>query len=154
MKEAPAIGFHYRASSALAVLTVAVVVLAIVALSLVGGPGWLHGLLLLAMVAYGGWSLVSLLRPAVKSVLWRADGGAELTLQAYASDPHDEVQGAIASARVLGPLIVLTLRWPPRERMTLWLLPDNLDRDTRRRLRMRLGGSSATGLASGTADNH
>lgn len=153
MKEAPAIGFHYRASSALAVVTIGVVVLAIAALSLVGGPGWLHGLLLLAIVAYGGWSLVSLLRPPVKAVLWRADGGAELTLQESA-DPQDEVQGAIASARALGPLIVLTLRWPPRERMTLWLLPDNLDRDTRRRLRMRLGGTSAAGFASGNADNH
>lgn len=154
MKEAPAIGFHYRASSVLAVATIGVVVLAIAALSWVGGPGWLHGLLLLAIVAYGSWSLISLLRPPVKSVLWRADGGAELTLQDAASGPRGEVQGAVAYARVLGPLIVLTLRWPPRERMTLWLLPDNLDRDTRRRLRMRLGHATATDLASGNADSH
>jgi toxin CptA len=154
VKEAPAIGFHYRASSMLAVATIGVVVLAIAALSWVGGPGWLHGLLLLAIVAYGSWSLISLLRPPVKSVLWRADGGAELTLQDEVSGPRGEVQGAVAYARVLGPLIVLTLRWPPRERMTLWLLPDNLDRDTRRRLRMRLGNATAAGLASGSADSH
>lgn len=154
MKEAPAIGFHYRASSVLAVATTGIVVLAIAALAWVGGPGWLHGLLLVAIVAYGGWSLISLLRPPVQSVLWRVDGGAELTLQDTASGTRDEVQGVIAHARVLGPLIVLTLRWPPRERMTLWLLPDNLDHDTRRRLRMRLGHATAVGLASGNADNH
>ena len=89
----------------------------------------------------------------MRSILWRADGGADLVLNDRPGDNRREAQGAIQAMRVMGPLIALTLRWPPRGRATLWLLPDSLDVDTRRRLRMRLGADPDGSFASGNADS-
>ncbi|TAN04834.1 MAG: hypothetical protein EPN36_07270 [Rhodanobacteraceae bacterium] len=152
MKDAPAIGFHCRTSWSLIVATVAVAVLAIFALQLVRGTAWLHHLLFFVVVAYVVLTIRGLLRPPVATVLWRSDGGVDLKLRDQAQAPGREVHGIVSAARVIGPLIVLTLRWPPRERTHLWLLPDNLDAETRRRLRMRLGASGHF-LASGNADS-
>ncbi len=132
--------------------TVAVALLAILAVWISGSPPWLRAVLGALVAAIAGMSLGRLLRPRVRTVLWRSDGGVDLTLNDTPTDGRREVQGAIQHARVTGPLIVLTLRWPPRERATVWLLPDNLDADTRRRLRVRLG-SGGGGLASGNADS-
>ncbi|MGH8151385.1 MAG: hypothetical protein ACREPF_01455, partial [Rhodanobacteraceae bacterium] len=67
-------------------------------------------------------------------------------------DGPRETQGGVSAARVLGPLIVLTVRWPPRERAHLWILPDNLDADTRRRLRVRMASDAGGDVPSGNAD--
>lgn len=152
MKSAPAIGFRCRASWLLIAATVAVAALAIVALQLLRGSAWLHHLLVLLVIAYAALSVRGLLRPSVAALLWRSDGGVELTLRDGVPDAGGTVLGAVQGARVMGPLIVLTLRWPPRQRAHLWILPDNLDADTRRRLRVRLDAGLADGTASGNAD--
>ncbi|MGH8212026.1 MAG: hypothetical protein ACREPP_02205, partial [Rhodanobacteraceae bacterium] len=89
----------------------------------------------LAIVAagYGGSALWRYLHPRVSALNWRSDGSVSITLAGSGT----EVRGALQNARVLGPLIALQLHWP-RGRASLWLLPDNLDADARRRLRMRL----------------
>ncbi len=153
MKQAPAIGFKYKVSWTLVVATVVVTLLALLALQLVAGPAWLrHGLHLL-VIAYAGVCVVGLLRPRVRSIAWQGEGGLALTLNDTLTDGRRDAEGMVSAARVMGPLIVLTVRWPPRERAHLWLLPDNLDADTRRRLRMRLGAEAAGVLGSGNADN-
>jgi toxin CptA len=152
MKSAPAIGFDYRASRLLILATSIVALLAVAAVWLSGLP-WLAQLALsLGIAAAAGVALGNLLRPCVRAVRWRSDGGADVFLNDRLGDGRREVQGEICAARVMGPLVALSLRWPPRGRATLWLLPDNLDPETRRRLRMRLGAGAA-GLLSGNADN-
>jgi toxin CptA len=109
--------------------------------------------LTLGIAGIAGAAFGNLLRPRVRSILWRADGGADLVLNDRPSDNRREAQGAIQAMRVMGPLIALTLRWPPRERAHLWLLPDNLDAETRRRLRMRVGAAAGGSPASGNTDS-
>ncbi|MGH8215673.1 MAG: protein YgfX [Rhodanobacteraceae bacterium] len=152
MKAAPAIGFHYRGSRLLMLATAVVALLAIAAVWLSALPHWGHLALTLGIAGTAGAAFGNLLRPRVRSVLWRSDGGAEISLNDRLGDGRREAQGEVRSARVMGPLIALSLRWSPRERATLWLLPDNLDAETHRRLRMRLGAGVA-GLLSGNTDN-
>ena len=152
MKAAPAIGFHYRASRLLILATSLVALLAIVAVWLSGLPRWAQLALVVGIAGSAGAAFGKLLRPRVRSVLWRSDGGAEVSLNDRLGDDRREVQGEVSAARMMGPLIALSLRWPPRERATLWLLPDNLDTGTHRRLRMRLGNAAA-GVLSGNTDN-
>jgi toxin CptA len=152
MKSAPAVGFDYRASRVLVLATSIVALLAIAAAWLSGLPWLAQFALTLGIAAAVCVALGNLLRPRVRAVLWRCDGGADLVLNDRLVDSRREVQGEVSAARVMGPLIALSLRWPPRGRATLWLLPDNLDPETCRRLRMRLGAGAA-GLLSGNADN-
>ncbi|HEX5952757.1 MAG TPA: protein YgfX [Rhodanobacteraceae bacterium] len=152
MKAAPAIGFGYRTSRRLILVTSAVATLALVAVWLSGLPRWAHFVLTLGVAGVTGAAFGDLLRPRVRSILWRADGGADLVLNGRGDRRH-EARGAIQAVRVMGPLIALTLRWPPRERAHLWLLPDNLDADVRRRLRMRLGTRAGKDGASGNPDS-
>lgn len=153
MKDAPAIGLRYRVSWLLVTATIAVALLALVALQLMGGPAWIRHGLHLAAIAYAGVVVAGLLRPRVRSLVWHADGSTEITLRGNPAEAERSVQGAVNGARVMGPLIVLTLRWPPRARQHLWILPDNLDADTRRRLRMRLGTDATGSFTSGNTDN-
>lgn len=153
MKAAPAIGFAYRASRGLILATLATAMLAMIAVWLSGLPHWAHLALTLGIAGIAGAAFGNLLRPRVRSLLWRADGGADLVLNDRPGDNRREAQGAIQAMRVMGPLIALTLRWPPRERAHLWLLPDNLDAETRRRLRMRLGAAAGGSPASGNTDS-
>lgn len=153
MRTPPAIALECRRSLSLIVATMAIALLAIAALWISGLPHWLRLALSAFVGGYAGVALGRILRPRVKTVLWRADGGIDLTLNDTLTDGRREVQGALHSARAMGPLIMLTLRWPPRERASLWLLPDNLDTDTRRRLRMRLGAGGVGAQASGNADS-
>ena len=150
MKTAPAIGFRCRVSPTLVIMTVLVSVLAVVAVLLAALPHWLHAILIACIGGYAGAALFRLLRPRMRSVLWRADGSVELVLR---DNEDTTIQGIVQNARVMGSLIVLTLRWPPRERAHLWLLPDNLDGDTRRRLKMRLGTDGVGDLVSGNTDS-
>jgi toxin CptA len=154
VRQAPAIGFTCRVSWALVIATLIVGVLALVAVQLMRGQTWLHHVLHLAVVAYVAAAVAGMLRPRIRALVWRADGTADITLRDGIVEAGRTVQGAVGSARVLGPLIVLTLRWPPRARAHLWLLPDNLDADTRRRLRMRLSAETTGAAASGNADSH
>lgn len=153
MKAAPAIGFAYRGSRLLILATCAAATLAMIAVWLSGLPHWLHFALTIAIAGIAGAAFRDLLRPRVRSILWRADGGADIVLNDRPGGGSREARGAIQAVRVMGPLIALTLRWPPRARAHLWLLPDNLDADIRRRLRMRLGTHAGKDLASGNADS-
>ncbi|HET7162786.1 MAG TPA: protein YgfX [Rhodanobacteraceae bacterium] len=153
MKLAPAVGFRYRTSRMLILATLMTGVLAMAAVWLSALPRWTGLALILVTMAYAGVALRNLLRPRVRSVVWRADGGIDIALNDRPGDDRREAHGVIHAARVMGPLIALTLRWPPRGRATLWLLPDSLDADTRRRLRMRLGADPDGSFASGNADS-
>ena len=152
MRNAPAIGFECRVSWVLVAATVAVGVLAVVAVWISGLPPWAKSLGMVLAAASTAHAVAVMLRPRIKSLILGGDGGVEIRLRDTALEDGAAVQGAVQAARVMGPLIVLTLRWPPRERATLWLLPDNLDADTRRRLRMRLG-AEAGHVLSGNPDS-
>lgn len=136
MRSAPAIGFEYRPSRTLALLSASLIVLAVVAVAVGGIPVWSRVALEASALAYGTWSLWRFLHPRVSALNWRSDGSVSIEL-IDRNGAGTEVQGALQDARVFGPLIALRLRWP-RGSASLWLLPDNLDGDTRRRLRMRL----------------
>jgi toxin CptA len=133
--------------------TIATAALAVIAVWTSGLPHWAHIALTLGIAVVAGAAFGNLLRPRVRSILWRVDGGADLVLDERSGHHHRETQGAVHAMRVMGPLIALTLRWPPRERAHLWLLPDNLGADTRRRLRMRIGTHAGNDLAPGNADS-
>lgn len=153
MRAAPAVGFECRPSRLLAAATVAVGLLALWAVAISGAPEWLRVALMLFVFLTSTVSLARSLRPRVRSLLWRADGAVELVLRDHKHAQGRAALGTLQSARVMGPLIVLVLHWPPRGRTTLWLLPDNLDPDTRRRLRMRLGSGHESAPLSGNADS-
>jgi toxin CptA len=153
MQAAPAIGFRYHASRLLLAAMLAMTLLALVAIWLSAAPGWLHLLLSGFVVACAGVAASNLLRPRVTTLLWRAEGDVDLGVAERRTRDQREAQGAVAAARIFGPLIVLTVRWPPRQRAHLWILPDNLDADARRRLRIRLGGPDGIAVASGNTDS-
>lgn len=153
MRTAPAVAFDYRPSRVLAVATCAVSLLAVWAVAISGAPQWLRVALMLLVVVSGAGSLARLLRPRIRSLLWRTDGAVELALRDRTHEQVRAALGMLQSARVMGPLIVLVLRWSPHGHATLWLLPDNLDPDTRRRLRIRLGSGRAGAPLSGNADS-
>jgi toxin CptA len=152
VKTPPAVQFEYRASRVLMALLIAVAVLALAALWLSALPRWWRGGAAALVVVYAGSHLVKLWRPRIRTVHWRGDGGVDVVLNAARDDGTTETLGAVDAARVIGPLLVLTVRWPPREREHLWILPDNLDADARRRLRMRLAADTRADLASEHAD--
>ena len=153
MKQTPAIGFAYRTSGWLFVGTILIAALAIVAVWISGAPRWLRYVLEAVAISSTLGALVRLARPPVRAIVWRADGGLELALHGRVPEAGGSVPGQLPGTRVMGPLIVMTLRWPPRGRAHLWLLPDNLDADTRRRLRMRLATAASGAGASGNADS-
>lgn len=153
MKGAPAIGFRHRPSRLVVALMLAVALLAVIAIWISAAPDWLRIALSLLVAGYAGSVAVHQLRPRVRTVLWRADGGVDLTFNDGAAGYRSETQAVITGTRVMGPLIVLALRWSPRGHATLWLLPDNLDFDARRRLRMRLGAPTQATPVSGNADS-
>ncbi|HET7267254.1 MAG TPA: hypothetical protein VFJ15_04035 [Oleiagrimonas sp.] len=84
-------------------------------------------------LAYAWFSVRKLKRQPLRSVGWHGDDAWTLHLV-----DGREASGQLLSGRVLGPLIVLRLAWPGGARSTLTLLPDSVDADTRRRLRVRL----------------
>lgn len=152
MKSAPAIGFEYHASRMLVAATVLVAMLAVVAVWVSGLPSLLRLLAVPCIAGWAGCTIARMLRPNVRTVSWQADGTVRLLVDDRRRNLQAEVQGLVHAARMLGPLIVLTLRWPPRANASLWLLPDNLDVATRRLLRMRLGAVT-NHPASGNADS-
>lgn len=137
MRSVPSIAFEVQPSRLLAVALRGIAVLAVLAVLLSGMPWWARLSLAIAVAAGAARAVWRLRRPALAAVGWRGDDRWMLAL------PGDtEVEGRLRSGRVLGPLIVLRLAWAPHGRAALALLPDNLDADTRRRLRMRLSASA------------
>lgn len=137
MTSAPAIGFDYAPSRWPSILLTMLGLLSLVAIALSGVATWLAVLVAMVAVAH---VIVSMRRSAhnrVRQVLWRTDGGWQLDL-------HDDtaVEARLLQARVLAGAIFLRLRWAPRGQAALLLFPDNLDADTRRRLRMRLSAGT------------
>lgn len=136
MTSAPAIGFKYRHSPLLAAAVALMAVLALLAIVLCGLPA--AGKLTLAAMSFAMLAVTWRRRPvAPASVGWSPAAGWSLRL----SDGRD-VAVELASHRVLAGCMVLCLKGDGT-RWALWLLPDNSDADTRRRLRMRLAAMSA-----------
>lgn len=139
MRSAPSIGFEYRPSRWPQAALVLVAVLALAALFLSALPrpaAWaLAGLVAVYMVR----ACRDAGKHEVSTVTWRVDGGWTLRLV----DDHD-VEARLLGARTAGSAIVLRLAWEPRGREALILMPDNLDADTRRRLRLRLSAMPDT----------
>jgi len=143
MRSAPTIAFEYHPSRTLAAMIVVLIMLAVASIA-TSGMSWVwKSLLMIACLAYGAVALWRHARPWIRALAWQGDGDVSLTLAERGAT--ETGQGSLADARVLGPLIMLSLRWP-KGRATLWLLPDNLGADTRRRLRVRLamGGIRAS----------
>lgn len=137
MTSAPSIGFEYRPSRWPARLLLAMGVLAIVASWLSALPAWLAATLTMTLATGIVWLVRRGRNDPVRRATWRADGSWQLQL-------HDDsdVEATLVDARVGAGAIVLHLRWPPRRRASLLLFADNLDADTRRRLRMRLSAGA------------
>jgi len=141
MRSAPAIGFEYKPSRTLSACIVMLTALAVVAIAMSGLPAWVSVLIAVAALACGAVALWRYRRPRVVALSWRSDGSVSISVAPRVGGIK-EVQGTLGDARVLAFLIVLHLRWPGG-RAGVWLLPDNLDADTRRRLRVRLGSNGA-----------
>jgi len=142
MRSAPAIGFEWRPSRMLSACVVVLTGLAWAAVVMSGLPLWAKAILAIGTLVCGAGGLWRYRHPRVVALTWRSDGGVSIRLVGR-GEGGEEVQGELRDARVLGFLIVLHLRWPDRGRASLWLLPDNLDADIRRRLRVRLGSDGA-----------
>lgn len=149
MRTPPAIGFEYQPSRILAACIVTLSALAALAIALSGLARLLIVTLIFLAIGYGAAALWRFLHPRVRALTWRSDGSVSIRFASRRAG-IEEVLGELGGARVLGFLIVLQLRWPGG-RGGVWLLPDNLDAATRRRLRVRLGSDGA-GTSSVNAD--
>lgn len=138
MTSVPPIAFDYRGSRVLCAVTTAITVLAILALLLSGLPPTLIHALMLVVAVAGGSGAARVLQSRVRSVLWRGDGSVEVSTRTRGLEDAATLEAELRGARVLGPLVVLRLRWQRYEKATLWLLPDNTDADILRRLRVRI----------------
>lgn len=139
MRSVPAIIFDVRPSRWLMLALMAVAILAVVAVMLCALPLWLRLALAVVVVGYAAQTLHGLRHPKLAKVGWRSDETWGLRLI-----DGTETEGELRTSRVLGAMIVLRLSWAPRGRAALVLLPDNMDADTRRRLRMRLSAQADT----------
>jgi toxin CptA len=132
MPSAPAIGFEYRPSRTLQLAFPVMGVLAALTV-LHGGLAWWIETPLIAAQAV--WLVIERRRfrhSSVHAAVYHGDGSWALRLSGGAS-----VEATLASHRALGGLMVLQFSWEGG-RAALLLLPDNLDGDMRRRLRMRM----------------
>lgn len=135
MKSAIAIAFELRPSRRLIAAATAVAMFALAAL-------WLSGLremvsiaavasLVVVMAAIR--ALRPLYAPRWQRACWNADG-AWILSDATQTSTSAQLLGWSA----FGLALLVRLRDDAGEAVTLYLLPDNLDRDTRRQLRVRL----------------
>ena len=132
MTSAPAIGFEYRPSRWVPRLLIAITGLAIPAIWFSGVPLWAR-IALVAAVMLAGLRAVRQLRLPIFAVGWAGHGGWTLRGRDGADDA-----ATLLSFRILRNVILLRLASRRYGRLSFWLMPDNLDPDTRRRLRMRL----------------
>jgi toxin CptA len=141
MKSAAAITFDCRLSASLAIAVAVLAALAIVAIASCGLAAWVKWTLAVAVVAHAAGVLLRMSRlPVGRCSLaaghWRVRG----------RDGQDHA-AVLLRAAVRGPLIVLVLLAGPLRRVTVVLLPDNCDADTRRRLRVELSRGSSEAAA-------
>ena len=133
MTSAPAIGFEYRSSALLKAIQIGVAVLAIGAVALSGLPLHFKMALMGVVLVVQALCQGAVNREMPTAVGWAPEQGWTLRM----SDGSDQM-ASLASSRVLGTWVLLRLRVADGGTRALWLLPDNSDADTRRRLRMRL----------------
>jgi toxin CptA len=133
MKSAAAIGFDYRPSPWFAACSVGVWVLALLAVGVCGLP--VGSKIVVAIVAsvYASWALRDFLHPPCTHLLWHAAGH----WRAHDAGGQEYV-AELRHASVVGGLIVLSFRAASFGKLSIVLLPDNCDAETRRRLRVRL----------------
>ena len=136
MKSAPAITLDCRPSGRLQAALVAVALLAAAAVLVSGIVPGLKAAAVVAIAAYAGWSLRRLRACRIERCAWHASGYWRVR-----DRQGEEHPATLLHAAVRGPLIVLVLLAGPLRRVTLVLLPDNCDADTRRRLRVRLAAA-------------
>jgi len=143
MKSAAAIAFELRPSRLLARALVGIALLALLAIGLSGLRHWPW-----IAVAIGLIVAVTVLRTLRRlrhsrwrRAGWNADGGWTLLDGAQIA-----VGAHLLGWRAFGLNLLVRLRTAAGEAVTLCLLPDNLDRDTRRRLRVRLDQEAARPL--------
>lgn len=137
MKSAPVIAFEYRPSRWLAMTVVVLTVLALIALAVCGMPLWMKLPIAVCALTYAAICLTRFWRVSPIEVTWYSAGHWGI------SGMHDdETVAELDHAIVQAGWIVLTLRRTNGERLRLPLSPDVCDRDTRRRLQVRLARSS------------
>lgn len=137
MRSAPTITFEARPSRLLLAGVVGMAALAVLAI-------WLSRLPWAVAAAASACVIVLVIVQArrmrkrtVQRVAWQSDDNWILVL-----DDDEQVQARLCGSRVLGPMIVLRFSWARTGRVALFLTPDNLDADLRRRLRMRLSAQT------------
>lgn len=127
MKSVPDIAFDLVPSQWLDLATVLLAALALGSAIASGAPWALTTAFVAAATAIGAGSIAARRRQRGR-LAWLGDGRWR-----WLRD-HTETFPTLSSARVLGPLIVLRFDAP----RSVVLLPDNVDRGTARRLRVRL----------------
>ena len=132
MRSAPAIGFEYRPSRTLRRCLIAIAWLAIAATFACAWPWPLKALTVIGIVAYTLQGLRRWQESPVAAIGWQGEAGWELRMAS-----GETFEAELRSYRVLGPAVVLRFTWDDGQ-AGLVLLPDNLDTDMCRRLRMRL----------------
>ena len=141
MKSGPAIAFDVAPSRRLGYALVALAFVAAVAITLTDPP-FADAVAVLILI---GMIMVDERRRKVGTwrVAWREDGTwGVVDAQSVASE------AALAGWSRLGHLVGLRLRLASGRRLSLLLLPDNVDADTRRRLVVRLARSEAAQAAA------
>jgi toxin CptA len=135
MKSASAITFDLKPSRLLVAALLGIAALAMVSVWLSELRRWpLVAILLCAVIAVVvAWTAKSLLRTRWLRVGWNADSQWSLL------DTHETTIAAqLLDWSALGLSLRLRLQTTAGETLIVHLMPDNLDRDTRRRLRVRL----------------
>jgi toxin CptA len=138
MKSAAAIGFDYRPSRWFAACGVGVWLLGLLAVAVCGLPVWSKIAVAIAASVYAGWALRDFLRPPCSHLVWLAAGH----WRAQDAGGQEHV-AELRHASVVGGLIVLSFRGTAFGKISIVLLPDNCDAETRRRLRVRLARMEA-----------
>ena len=140
MASAPAIGFEYSPSRLIRRLRWSVAGLAVLALMVSGIDPSMRALLVFACAARLGlarWRRA----PSPSAAGWHPKSGWTVRI----ADGRDAAM-TLRSFHVLAGCIVLNLAGEGM-RHDLWLLPDNTDPDTRRRLRMRLAAAGGEAVS-------
>ncbi len=138
MKSAAAIGFDYRPSRWFAACGVGVWSLALLAVAVCGMPAWSKIAVVIIASIYAGWALRDFLRPPCTHLRWHAAGH----WRAHDAGGEEHI-AELRHASVVGGLIALSFRSTSFGKISIVLLPDNCDSETRRRLRVRLARMEA-----------
>lgn len=128
MKSAPTIAFDVRPSRWIGAAAGFVAALAAVAPWLSALPAVACAAVSLAVLAAAARALHQHTRPRFVRVAWRASGWSLI------DRAGNERAALLVSQAHLGALLALGFREGPRNRFRIVLAPDNLDRQTRRRL--------------------